>query len=123
MEIYNLYHIEAARKLPGLPASHPCARLHGHSFQIQVFVSGPVDPVTGWVMDFADLDAAFAPIMAQLDHRCLNDIEGLENPTSENLAHWLWQKLKPAVPGLSKLIVQETHRSGCVYTGDSLNWD
>lgn len=118
MEIYNIYHIEAARKLPGLPASHPCANLHGHSFQVQVFVSGSVDPGTGWIMDFGDLDAAFEPIKQQLDHRYLNDIQGLENPTSENLARWVWQQLKPSVPLLSKIVVQETHRSGCIYTGD-----
>lgn len=118
MEIFNIYHIEAARKLPGLPTTHPCASLHGHSFQVQLFVSGPVNPGTGWVMDFADLDAAFAPIQQQLDHRCLNDVHGLENPTSENLARWIWQNLKPAVPGLSKIVIQETHKSGCVYRGD-----
>ncbi len=118
MEIFNIYYIEAARKLPSLPHSHPCARLHGHSFQVQVFVNGPLDPVTGWVMDFVELDAAFAPINEKLDHRYLNDIAGLENPTSENLAHWIWEQLKPTVPWLSKIIVQETHKSGCVYTGD-----
>lgn len=118
MEIFNIYHVEAARKLPGLPASHPCANVHGHSFQIQVCVSGPVDPASGWVMDFADLDAAFAPIRQQLDHRYLNDVAGLDNPTSENLARWIWQRLKPAVPGLCRIIVQETHRSGCIYRGD-----
>ena len=118
MEIFNIYHIEAARRLPGLPESHPCSRVHGHSFRVEIFVSGPVNPDTGWVIDFAELDAAFAPIKAQLDHRYLNDIPGLENPTSERLAQWIWQKLKPALPGLSKIIVQETHQSGCVYTGD-----
>lgn len=118
MEIFNLYHIEAARRLPGLPESHPCSRVHGHSFRVEIYVSGPVNVDTGWVMDFADLDAAFAPVKAQIDHRYLNDIPGLECPTSERLAQWIWQRLKPAVPGLSKVIVLETHRSGCVYTGD-----
>ena len=118
MEIYNVYHIEAARRLPNLPESHPCSRVHGHSFRIEIRVSGPVDPVTGWVMDFADFDAAVAPIKAQLDHRYLNDIAGLENPTSERLAQWLWQKLKPALPGLSRIKVEETHQSGCEYAGD-----
>jgi 6-pyruvoyltetrahydropterin/6-carboxytetrahydropterin synthase len=118
MEIFNIYHIEAARRLPNLPESHPCSRVHGHSFCIEIYVSGPVDPNTGWVIDFADLDAAFAPIKAQLDHRYLNDIAGLDNPTSERLAQWLWQKLKPALPGLSKIVVQETRQSGCVYCGN-----
>jgi 6-pyruvoyltetrahydropterin/6-carboxytetrahydropterin synthase len=118
MEIFNIYHIEAARRLPNLPESHPCSRVHGHSFRIEIFVSGPVDPHTGWVIDFAELDAIFAPIKAQLDHRYLNDIAGLDNPTSERLAQWLWQKLKPALPGLSKIVVQETRQSGCVYCGN-----
>jgi 6-pyruvoyltetrahydropterin/6-carboxytetrahydropterin synthase len=118
MEIFNIYHIEAARRLPNLPESHPCARVHGHSFRIEVHISGPVDANTGWVMDFAELDAAFKPVKEQLDHRYLNDIPGLENPTSERLAQWLWRKLKPAVPGLSKIMVQETQQSGCIYRGE-----
>jgi 6-pyruvoyltetrahydropterin/6-carboxytetrahydropterin synthase len=118
MEIFNTYPLEAARRLPGLPESHPCHRLHGHSFRVEVFVSGEVNSATGWVMDFADLDAAFEPIRNQLDHRYLNDIPGLENPTSEQLAQWIWQRLKPVVSGLSKIVVMETHRSGCVYNGD-----
>lgn len=118
MEIFNVYHIEAARRLPNLPASHPCSRVHGHSFRIEIRVSGPIDPATGWVMDFAELDAAFTSIRSQLDHRYLNDIEGLENPTSELLAVWLWHKLKPLLPALSRIKVQETHQSGCEYAGD-----
>ena len=117
MEIFNIYHIEAARRLPNLPESHPCSRVHGHSFRIEIHVSGPVDPVTGWVIDFAELNAAFAPIKEQIDHRYLNDIAGLENPTSECLAQWLWQKLKPVLPGLCRIVVQETQQSGCIYTG------
>lgn len=118
MDIFNIYYIEAARRLPRLPESHPCSRVHGHSFRIEVHVSGPVDPDTGWVIDFAELDAAFAPLKAQIDHRYLNDLPGLENPTSERLAQWIWQQLKPALPGLSKIVVQETQQSGCVYWGD-----
>jgi len=118
MDIFNIYHIEAARRLPKLPDYHPCSRVHGHSFRIEIHIGGPVDPDTGWVIDFAELDAAFAPVKAQIDHRYLNDIPGLENPTSERLAQWVWQKLKPALPGLSKIVVQETQQSGCVYCGD-----
>jgi 6-pyruvoyltetrahydropterin/6-carboxytetrahydropterin synthase len=118
MEIFSHYHIEAARRLPNLPASHPCSNVHGHSFRLEIFVSGPIDPIMGWVMDFADLDAAVEPIMAQLDHRFLNDIPGLENPTSERMAEWIWLNLKPALRGLSKLVIHESHRSGLVYRGD-----
>jgi 6-pyruvoyltetrahydropterin/6-carboxytetrahydropterin synthase len=118
MEIFSVYHFEAARRLPNLPANHPCSKLHGHSFRLEIFVSGPVDQHTGWVMDFEELDAAFEPIKAKLDHRYLNDIPWLGNPTSERLAQWIWQQLKPELPGLSKLVIHETHRSGCVYFGD-----
>lgn len=117
MEIFHRFHLECARRLPKLPPEHPCARLHGHSFQIEVHVAGPLDPVLGWVLDFADLQRAWQPIHAALDHRCLNDIPGLDNPTSEHLAMWIWDRLKPDLPGLAKIVVMETRASGCVYTG------
>jgi 6-pyruvoyltetrahydropterin/6-carboxytetrahydropterin synthase len=118
MEIFKDFSIEAAHWLPNVPEGHKCRRLHGHSFRIEIHVAGPLDAHLGWVMDFADLKAAFQPIEDQLDHRCLNDIAGLENPTSENLARWIWQHLKPELPALSKVIVRETCTSGCVYRGD-----
>ena len=117
MDIFNIFHLEASRRLPRLPAEHPCSRLHGHSFRIEVHVAGPLDPDLGWVLDFADVQAAWQPIHQALDHRYLNDIPGLENPTSEHLAVWLWARLQPALPGLAKVVVMETHASGCVYTG------
>ena len=118
MEVLKVFSIEAAHWLPNVPEGHKCRRMHGHSFQIQISVEGPLDPHLGWVMDFADLKAAFQPIEDALDHRCLNDIAGLENPTSENLARWIWQRLKPEIPALSQVIVRETCTSGCVYKGD-----
>ena len=118
MDIFNIYHLESARRLPYLPPEHPCSRLHGHSFRVEVHVSGPLDAKLGWVVDFADVDAAWAPIKATLDHRYLNDVPGLENPTSELLAIWIWQRLKPVLPGLTKIVIQETTSSGCIYTGD-----
>lgn len=117
MDIFRVFHLQCARRLPALPASHPCARLHGHSFEVELTVSGEVDPALGWVLDFADLEAAWQPIHNALDHRYLNEIAGLDNPTSENLALWLWQQLKPALPGLSRIQVMETHDSGCRYSG------
>lgn len=117
MEIFKEFTIEAAHLLPNLPADHKCARLHGHSFRIQVHVSGPVSDTQGWVQDFADLSSAFEPVFAQLDHRYLNDIDGLSNPTSENLAKWIWQRLETRLPMLSKIVVKETCTSGCVYLG------
>ncbi len=118
MEIFKDFTIEAAHWLPNVPEGHKCRRMHGHSFRIQIYVTGPIDPHLGWVMDFADLKIAFQPIEDAIDHRCLNDVEGLENPTSENLARWVWTRLRPVLPSLSKVIVCETCTSGCVYTGD-----
>ena len=118
MDIFKTFTLESAHRLPHVPAGHKCARLHGHSFRVEVHVSGPVDPQQGWVMDFADLKAAFAPLYAQLDHQYLNDVPGLENPTSENLARWIWLRLKPALPALSEVAVHETCTSGCRYRGD-----
>tara|TARA_B110000196_G_scaffold270214_1_gene245119 strand:- start:70 stop:432 length:363 start_codon:yes stop_codon:yes gene_type:complete len=118
MEIFKDFTFEAAHRLPNLPEEHKCSRLHGHSFRIVIHVSGDIDPDKGWVMDFADLKAAFKPILDQLDHYYLNDIEGLENPTSEVIAKWVWEKLHPLLPQLSKIELHETCTAGCVYRGE-----
>jgi 6-pyruvoyltetrahydropterin/6-carboxytetrahydropterin synthase len=118
MQIFKVFQIEAAHHLPNVPPGHKCRRLHGHSFIIEIHVSGPLGVESGWVMDFADLKAAFDPLYQQLDHNYLNEIAGLENPTSENLARWIWQKLKPDLSGLCKVVVKETCNSGCEYTGE-----
>jgi 6-pyruvoyltetrahydropterin/6-carboxytetrahydropterin synthase len=128
MDIFRVFQVEAAHFLPNVPEGHKCARLHGHSFRIEVHVSGPVGEQDGWVMDFADLRRIFQPLFDQLDHHCLNEIEGLENPTSENLAKWIWQRLIVGLQGggpgeanqkkLSKIVVQETCNAGCIYHGD-----
>lgn len=118
MEVFRVFQVEAAHWLPHVPEGHKCARLHGHSFRIEVHVAGTVGAESGWVMDFADLRRAFRPLFEQLDHRCLNDIEGLDNPTSENLARWIWRRLAPALAGLAKVVVQETCNAGCVYRGE-----
>ncbi|MES2521330.1 MAG: 6-carboxytetrahydropterin synthase QueD [Gemmatimonadota bacterium] len=117
MEIFKEFTLESAHRLPNVPEGHKCARLHGHSFRVAVYVSGPVGEGTGWVMDFADVKAAFRPIEATLDHNYLNDVPGLENPTSENLARWIWERLVVALPGLSRVVVRETCTSGCEYRG------
>lgn len=118
MEIFTEFTFEAAHRLPNVPQGHKCARLHGHSFRVRVHVSGPLDPELGWVMDFADVKAAFRPLYEQLDHHYLNEVPGLENPTSEVLARWIWERLAPALPGLSRVAVRETCTSGCVYRGE-----
>ena len=118
MDIYKEFTFEAAHLLPHVPQGHKCRRLHGHSFRLQIHVTGPLDEKLGWVMDFGDIKTAARPIIQQLDHYYLNDIEGLENPTSENLARWIWIRLKPTLPQLSQIVVMETCTSGCVYRGD-----
>ncbi len=118
MEIFRAFVIEAAHRLPHVPEGHKCQRLHGHSFHILVYVGGRLDEHAGWVMDFSDVATAFQPIFEQIDHRYLNEVEGLENPTSENLARWIWSRLVPRLPGLRKIVVKETCTAGCVYVGD-----
>ena len=117
MEIFKEFTFEAAHRLPNVPPGHKCARLHGHSFLVRLVVEGELDPALGWVMDFADIKKAFDPILRRLDHYYLNDIEGLENPTSERVAIWIWDRLKPGLPGLSRVEVRETCTAGCAYSG------
>jgi 6-pyruvoyltetrahydropterin/6-carboxytetrahydropterin synthase len=117
MEIYKEFRIEAAHRLPNLPEGHKCARVHGHSFKVTIHVAGPVGAETGWIVDFADIETAFKPVFEQLDHHYLNEVEGLENPTSEVLARWIWKTLKPELPVLSKVVVNETCTTGCIYCG------
>jgi 6-pyruvoyltetrahydropterin/6-carboxytetrahydropterin synthase len=119
MEIFKVFTIEAAHRLPHVPSGHKCGRLHGHSFRIEVHIQGPIDPKSGWIIDFADIKSAFKPIEDQIDHHYLNEVEGLENPTSENLARWIWHKLKLSLPSLSRIVVRETCTSGCIYYGES----
>ncbi|MGB1547322.1 MAG: 6-carboxytetrahydropterin synthase QueD [Alphaproteobacteria bacterium] len=118
MEIYKRFTFEAAHRLPNVPKGHKCERLHGHSFHVELRIAGDIGEESGWVMDFADVEAAFAPVRAELDHRYLNDIEGLENPTSEVLARWIWDRLKPRLSRLSEVILRETCTAGAVYRGE-----
>jgi 6-pyruvoyltetrahydropterin/6-carboxytetrahydropterin synthase len=120
MEIFKEFAFEAAHRLPNVPPEHKCSRLHGHSFKVEVHVAGNVDSTMGWVMDFSEIKKAVKPVISELDHYYLNEIEGLENPTSENIARWLWKRLESVLSGLSKIVIKETCTSGCVYTGDLL---
>ncbi|MBX3744679.1 MAG: 6-carboxytetrahydropterin synthase QueD [Verrucomicrobiae bacterium] len=117
IELRKSFQFEAAHLLPHLPADHKCRRLHGHSFVCEVAVSGPCHPHLGWVMDYADIKAAFRPLWERLDHRYLNEIPGLENPTSENIAIWIWRELKPHLPALVEVAVAETCTARCIYRG------
>jgi 6-pyruvoyltetrahydropterin/6-carboxytetrahydropterin synthase len=109
---------EAAHRLPKVPPGHKCARLHGHSFKIELAISGPVNPETGWLIDFGEIDRLWQPIYDQIDHNYLNEVPGLDNPTSEILARWLWDRMKPKLPELERVIVHETCDSRCEYDGE-----
>lgn len=117
IDIFKVFIIEAAHLLPNVPDGHKCARLHGHSFRVEIHLRGEPDAKLGWVMDFAEVKAAFAPIHDALDHRYLNDVQGLENPTSERLAAWIWEHLRPSLPLLHEVVVHETCTAGARYRG------
>lgn len=119
MEIFKVYKFDAAHRLPNVEAGHKCSDVHGHSFRVEIHIDGPVDPRYGWVIDFADIDRAFQPLLEELDHKYLNDIEGLKNSTSENIAVWIWHRLRIQLPQLSKIVVQESPESGCIYRGEA----
>lgn len=118
LEIFKEFTFEAAHLLPNTPEGHKCRRLHGHSFRVAIYVKGEVEAQSGWIIDFADIKKAFQPIFKRLDHNYLNEVEGLENPTSENIARWIWKNLKPDLPQLSKIVLHETCTAGCVYQGE-----
>jgi 6-pyruvoyltetrahydropterin/6-carboxytetrahydropterin synthase len=109
---------EAAHRLPNVPPAHKCARLHGHSFKVELAVAGPVDARTGWFLDFQELHDAWKPLHEMLDHRYLNEVPGLENPTSEVLAKWIWERVRPKLPALAQVTVHETCESRCEYSGE-----
>jgi len=117
MELRKSFQFEAAHRLPHLPKAHKCHRLHGHSFKVEIVVAGECDPKQGWLMDYADITAAFKPLWEKLDHRYLNEVAGLDNPTSEEIARWIWRKLKPALPLLKEVGVAETCTAQAVYRG------
>ena len=116
MKIFKEFTFEAAHKLPLVPKEHKCFNLHGHSFKVKITIDGPINEM-GWVMDFSELKKICSPYIEQLDHSYLNEIEGLENPTSENIAIWLWQRLRDQLPELNSIQVMETCNSGCDYYG------
>lgn len=117
MKITQAFTFEAAHRLPNVPEIHRCHRMHGHSYRIELQLEGLVDPRSGFVVDFFDVEAAFGPLLQRLDHYCLNDIEGLENPTAENIAVWIWDRVKPVLPQISSVKVFETPDCWAEYEG------
>ena len=117
MIVYKKFNIESARSIPNLPKTHPCHHVHGHSFKIIISVKGPVNKQNGFVTDFQDIDDAFSSFKKELDHSYLNDIEGLQNPTSENICIWIWDKIQSSLPNIYKIEIKETDSTGCIYKG------
>ncbi len=118
MKITQAFNFEAAHFLPKVPETHRCRRMHGHSYRVELRLEGPVDPVTGFVADFFDIEAAFAPLHGKLNGSCLNDIEGLANPTAENIAVWIWTRARPDLPQLVAVVVYETPDCWAEYGGE-----
>jgi 6-pyruvoyltetrahydropterin/6-carboxytetrahydropterin synthase len=117
MEIYKEFSFDSAHYLPNVPEGHKCKNMHGHTYKLKVFIQGEIDPHLGWIMDFKELKDKLAPVIDQLDHRLINDIQGLENPTAENITVWIWQQIKPVLPQLSKIELYETPTTGVIYSG------
>ena len=119
VELTKEFTFEAAHRLPRVPANHKCYRMHGHGFRVEIIVAGEIDAAMGWLVDYADITAVVDPVIrGELDHRTLNDVAGLENPTSELLCVWLWKRLAPSLPGLSSVTVHETCTARCTYRGE-----
>lgn len=117
MTVYHGFSFESARRLPRLPDSHICSRLHGNTFLLRVAVTGPVRESEGWVMDFSEVAAVVGPVLAEIDHQYLNEVEGLENPTTEMIAIWLWERISTHLQGLSEIEIRENATTGCIYRG------
>jgi 6-pyruvoyltetrahydropterin/6-carboxytetrahydropterin synthase len=117
VELTKEYRFEAAHRLPRVPEGHKCARVHGHSYKVDIAVSGPVNPETGWLIDFGVIDEAWAVLFARFDHHNLNDVPGLENSTCENIAVYVWKELRSHIKELSAVTVWETYDSKCTYRG------
>ncbi len=117
MEVYREFKFDAAHLLPNLPPEHKCSRLHGHTFRAVIHLEARVRRESGWVRDFGEIKRLCIPVIDELDHKYLNDIPGLSNPTSENIARWVWNRLKPVIPELSMVEIKETTSTGCRYWG------
>lgn len=117
MEIYKEFAFDAAHFLPNVPEGHKCKQMHGHTYHLRVYVSGAPDNELGWIIDFKELKDRILPLIDLVDHRVMNDVQGLENPTAENITIWFWNKLKPELPGLSRIELKETPTTGVIYDG------
>ena len=117
MEIYKEFSFDSAHFLPNVPNGHKCKNMHGHTYRLRVVLQGETDPVLGWIMDFKELKDIVSPVIDQLDHKLINDIRDLENPTAENITVWIWKRIKPSLPQLSRIELYETPTTGVIYNG------
>ncbi|MEO3405555.1 6-carboxytetrahydropterin synthase QueD [Mucilaginibacter sp. CAU 1740] len=118
MIIYQHFTFDAAHFLPHVPEGHKCRNLHGHTYHLTLYIEGEILEKEGWILDFSDLKDVAMPVIGLLDHTLLNNIDGLENPTAELLAKWMWRKLTPELPGLKRIELKETPASGVIYEGE-----
>lgn len=117
MQIYKEFSFDSAHFLPNVPDGHKCKEMHGHTYRLKVFIQGELDPKLGWIMDFKELKDALLPVIDQLDHKLINNIKGLENPTAENITVWIWEQIRPSLPLLSRIELYETPTTGVIYEG------
>lgn len=117
MQIYKEFSFDSAHFLPNVPDGHKCKEMHGHTYRLKVFIEGELDPKLGWIMDFKELKDALLPVIDQLDHKLINNIKGLENPTAENITVWIWEQIRPSLPLLSRIELYETPTTGVIYEG------
>jgi 6-pyruvoyltetrahydropterin/6-carboxytetrahydropterin synthase len=118
MEIYKEFSFDSAHFLPYVPEGHKCRNMHGHTYRMRVVIGGKPDPQLGWLMDFKELKDIVSKVIDQLDHKLINDIKGLENPTAENITLWIWKQIHPLLPQLRRLELYETPTTGVIYSGD-----
>jgi 6-pyruvoyltetrahydropterin/6-carboxytetrahydropterin synthase len=117
MLLYKEFTFDSAHFLPNVPDGHKCKEMHGHTYRLRVWLQGKPDPQLGWIIDFAVLKSIVKPVVAELDHKCMNNVPGLENPTCELIAVWIWDRLKPMLPAMARIELHETPTSGVIYEG------
>jgi 6-pyruvoyltetrahydropterin/6-carboxytetrahydropterin synthase len=113
--ITKTFAFDAAHYLPNVPEGHKCGRMHGHCYRVVLGLEGPIDPELGWVQDYGELKQAFRPLLERLDHQVLNEVPGLENPTAELLAVYIYRELRPTLPLLTDVTVCESPTAEAIY--------
>ncbi len=118
MLIFKKYYFDAAHYMAEFEENHNYRKMHGHSFEVTVKLKGDINRKNNWVMDLEELDSFVDPELSKLDHSILNEVDGLEKPTSENIAKWLWSKLIKKIPNLDSIEINRPRIGGCIFNGD-----